>query len=768
MINKDKRRSTSNRYLSLSPARKFHLCSITAIFLLTLTVYANSLNNDFTNWDDPGLVIENPSIRSLDPANIIDIFVPKAGHSYQPVRVLSYAVDYHLWKLNPVGYHGVNILLHALSALLLYLMLSAALPPIRPEGRDGSNRIISLITTVLFVVHPVNVEAVTWISSRKYGLLAFFSFLSFYLYILSRREQKINTSYYLSSLGAYLLALLSSPFALTFPGLLFLYDFCRASISSPLRVLKKHIFYYLPYCLLALLYFFILWSSLRSGADNTVKDHYMNQPFYTFLTMLSVIFDYLRNISLPLWLNNRYIDNLHLNLVNIKIFISIIIIVVTLIVVLSKARTGSKLPLFCTGWFFICWLPAANIIPVSTKMADRYLYLSAVGLFLLFSVWIVKLAGDNYRKARAVVVFSFCTLLILSFSILTIQRNKVWANSLTLWEDSLRKAPNSRIAHLNLGEVLDEQGKLEEAIAHYREALRIDPYFARAHNNLGVALAKQGKVEEAINHYLEALRLNRNLQKTRLNLDDALDLHLAEQDQTTSTGGSLVISPEYVKSLSNLGVALALMGKYDQAVAYCKKALELQPQWPEGLNNLGNVMAAQSKFDEAVQYLSLALELKPDYADAHNNLAVIYARLGQFAKASTHYSEALDLKPHSAEIHNNLGVALAAQGKLDKALQHYIRAVELRPEYAEAHMNLGNALSYQGDLQRGTVHLKRALAIDSSSPEIHNNLGVAFARQGKLDEAIVHFREALRLRPSYEQAQLNLQIALDEKKEGKG
>ncbi|NOR23650.1 MAG: hypothetical protein GQ542_04530, partial [Desulforhopalus sp.] len=126
MISKEKRRSTLNGYFNLSPARKFHLCSITAILLLTLTVYANALNNDFTNWDDPALVIENPSIRSLDPANVIDIFTPKAGHSYQPVRVLSYAVDYHFWQLNPVGYHGVNILLHALSALLLYLMLSEA------------------------------------------------------------------------------------------------------------------------------------------------------------------------------------------------------------------------------------------------------------------------------------------------------------------------------------------------------------------------------------------------------------------------------------------------------------------------------------------------------------------------------------------------------------------------------------------------------------------------------------------------------------------
>jgi Flp pilus assembly protein TadD len=768
MINREQRRPVLNTNFNFSAGGRFTLWSVAAILLLTLIVYSNSINNDFTNWDDNELVVENTEIRSLDFDRIIAMFTPKPGHTYQPVRVLSYTVDYYFWQLNPAGYHGVNILLHALSAFLLYFLLMEVLRKIRPEWKDNENRIISLFTALLFVVHPLNVEAVTWISSRKYGLLAFFSFLSLFFYLASRREQKVNIIYYLASLGVYLLALLSSPFSLTFPCLLFLYDFCRASKNSIFSILKKHGSYYVPYCLLAVLYFFIQWSALRAGVDNTIKPHYLNQPLYTFLTMLSILLSYLKNILFPFWLNNRYIVKPSLTLFDIKVITSIFIILGSSIYVFRQTMKGNKFPLFCLGWFFVWWLPAANIIPLSTKLADRYLYLSAVGLFLLFSTFIVQFAGGNYKKIRALAVFTLFTVVIFSCSYLTIQRNKVWANSLTLWQDSLRKEPDSRIAHLNLGEILDEQGRLEEAIAHYGEALRLDPRFAEAHNNLGVTLAKQGKVEEAITHYLEALRLYENSDKVRMNFAASIDPPTKQQKQIISDVNDLILPPGYARALSNLGVALALQGKFAQATAYCQRALELRPQWSEGHNNLGNALAAQGKFHEAVHHLSRAVELKPSYADGHNNLAVIYVRLGRFAEASAHYRKAIQLKPDSAEIHNNLGVALAAQGKLDEAVEHYKRAVELKPKYAEAHMNLGNGLCDQGDFHRGTAHLSRALAIDKNSAEIHNNLGVALARQGKLEEAIVHFTVALRLQPDYEQAQLNLQLAIDEKKDERG
>jgi hypothetical protein len=157
MISSERKRPVFNTNFNFAAGGRFTLWSVAAILLLTLIVYYNSINNDFTNWDDNELIVENREIRSLDFERIIAIFMPKAGHTYQPVRVLSYAVDYYFWQLNPAGYHGVNILLHALSAILLYFLLKELLLRIRPEWRAGSSRLISLFATLLFVVHPINV-----------------------------------------------------------------------------------------------------------------------------------------------------------------------------------------------------------------------------------------------------------------------------------------------------------------------------------------------------------------------------------------------------------------------------------------------------------------------------------------------------------------------------------------------------------------------------------------------------------------------------------
>jgi hypothetical protein len=190
-----------------SSNRSFSVLSIFLILILAGIVYANSLSNAFVYWDDPDLVLENTAIRSLDFQNTLRIFTPKVGHTYQPVRVLSYAIDYHLWQLNPVGYHAENTLLHAVSAIFLYLVLVRVLNEIRHNRSEASNRLVALVSVLLFVVHPVNVESVAWISSRKYGLLAFFSFLSLYSFVRSSEKKPQGILWYISSMAAYALSL---------------------------------------------------------------------------------------------------------------------------------------------------------------------------------------------------------------------------------------------------------------------------------------------------------------------------------------------------------------------------------------------------------------------------------------------------------------------------------------------------------------------------------------------------------------------------------
>jgi len=645
--------------------KKFFLLTVSCILLLIILVYANSLQNDFTNWDDRSLVVEDPAIRSLSFGNLIDLFTPRPGKTYQPVRVLSYAIDYHFWKLNPVGYHLGNTILHGLSAIFLYLLLTGVLKQICGEHHVESNRLISFIAVLLFTVHPVNVEAVAWIASRKYGLLAFFYFLSFLLFVKTSAKEEYRLRYYVLSIITYTLALLSSPFSVTLPALLYLYDYCRYPDPNFLSVLKERFLYYVPYCVLSITQFIILMNVLSVGRGASVKSHYMGNPVYTLLTMLRAFYDYGRNLLLPLWLNNWYLDRISTSFLEYKIIISISVILLLVAVLVLQVRAGKKLTLFCFGWFFITLLPVSNIIPISTKIADRYLYLPAVGLFLWFSFILLGLTSAWFpKRLKTIVTFTVVVVLVSSFSYLSIQRNKVWANTITLWTDSLTKQPNNRTAHLNLGQALAELGRIEEATDHFRQALQLSPNYAEAHNNMGNALVQQGRLDLAVSHFYEALR----------------------------------ILPNFAEAHNNLAVALARQGRFEQATKHYSEAARLNPESAEVVNNLAVALANLGRIDEAISHYYKAVALEPDYAEPHNNLGNALANQGKLAEAIVHYSRALEIKPGYAKAHNNLGVALARQGKLDEAIAHFSEALRLKPEFLQARNNLALALQEAGKL----------------------------------------------------------------------
>jgi len=610
---------------------KFVVLAVGIILLLTAIVYANSIHNDFTNWDDLSLVVENPAIRSLSIDNLIDIFTPKAGKTYQPVRVLSYAIDYYLWKLNPLGYHLGNIALHGFSAVILYLLLASLLNQMRSESSFESNRIIALLASLLFAVHPVNVEAVTWISSRKYGLLAFFYFSSLYFYIKNAEKGRYHRIYYALSIVSYVLSLLSSPFSVTLPAILFLYDYCSIRDINLYNIIKSRLLSYLPYVVLSISQFIILWNSFTTtpGPEPAIKSHEMNSIFYTFLTMLRVLYDYIKNLIFPFWLNNMYVDHPSTSLLEYKVILSLLVILLLLGILFFQVRADNKVNLFCLGWFVLTWLPVSNIIPISTKMADRYLYLPAVGLFLLFSLSVYNTSHRWFsRKAKQLVAVPLIAFLVFSLSYLSIDRNRVWANSQTLWEDSLRKAPAYWVPHMNLGLTMAQQGMIEEAISYYRESLRLNPNSVHTHNNLGVVLLERGQIGDAIGHYVAALRLK----------------------------------SDYAETYNNLGVALFRLGDFDKAIAHYREALRLDPDFGKAHNNLGNALAEQGRFAEAISHYSKALETKAHYPEAHNNLGAALAQQGKLNEAIIQFESALRLKPDYAQARANLRTAMQMVG----------------------------------------------------------------------------------------------------------
>jgi tetratricopeptide (TPR) repeat protein len=241
--------------------------------------------------------------------------------------------------------------------------------------------------------------------------------------------------------------------------------------------------------------------------------------------------------------------------------------------------------------------------------------------------------------------------------------------------------------HNNLGTVLKDQGKLDQAVAEYGRAVTLRPDLAELHNNLGTALKDQGELDQAAAHYEQALALK----------------------------------PDYAEAHNNLGNLLKSRGKLDQAVAHYQQALAFRPNLVEAHNNLGVVLADQGKFDQAAAHYEQALALRPDLAEVHNNFGNALRDQAKLDQAVATYEQALALRPDLVEAHNNLGIVLAELGKYDQAVARYERALALKPDYAEAHNNLGNALKDQGKFDEANARFAHVLAFHPDHAETHYN-----------------------------------------------
>jgi tetratricopeptide (TPR) repeat protein/serine/threonine protein kinase len=313
-------------------------------------------------------------------------------------------------------------------------------------------------------------------------------------------------------------------------------------------------------------------------------------------------------------------------------------------------------------------------------------------------------------------------------------------------------------AHVNLGAAFEAQGKTAEAVAEWRKAIELDPALAEAHNNLGHILFKQGKLDEAIAEYRKAIEIAPEFALAREHVGVALHAQGKSAEAVPELQRAVDLMPKKAEWQRNLGVALHAEGKLVEAIARFRKAIELDPNDVSAHQDLGgaiyNLLNKQGKLgepgklDEAVVELRRALELNPDLPDTHFNLANCLSGQGKLAEAVAEYRQASRLKPDDIHARSNLGATLRRQGKLDEAAVEYRKVIELDPKAAFAHNALGLILRAQGKLDEATAEFRRTVECVPKDPAAHNNLGTALADQGRYEEAEAAFREAIRINPS--------------------
>ena len=680
------------RSQTVIPEHRRDLIVPALVALATLIVFSGALRNGFLNWDDETNILTNPCYRGLGWANLRWMFTTMLLGHYQPLAWLTFALDYLVWGMNPFGYHLTNILLHAANAALFYkvALCFASRPTVGPSAdRSLSPGILAALAAILFSVHPLRVESVAWVTERKDVLSAFFYLWAVYAYLRQHLAGRPSgMGWKITCWVAFALALLAKSMVITLPAVLIILDF------YPLRRLPGDVRQWfgashrrvwlekLPFLVPALIIAMVEYSGERRlGAilTETAAAHCaraaLGLTFYFWKTFWPV------NLC-PLYESPIPFDPFAWPFLVSGAVVGII--------VLGLILSYRRWPAGSAAWacYVVTLAPVLGVVSFGSQLvADRYSYLACLPWAILTAAGF----GWAWQRARAWSRGFLCLGLGLVLAGLigsTWRQVGVWHDSETLWKYTIALRPRTSLAHNDLGVALAGQGRLEEAVAHYREALRIVPDYADAHYNFGNALAAEGRLDEAIAHYREAVR----------------------------------ISPARTETHNNLGGALAGLGRWDEAVVQYREALRIVPDYAEAHNNLGMALAGQGRLDEAVLHYREALRLQPDYFEADNNLGNALFGQGRAEEAAAHYREALRLKPDYAQAHNNLGSILAGQGQADEAVAHYREALRLAPDYWEACYNLGRVLAKQGKVDEARREFREALRINPGLEPARKNL----------------------------------------------
>jgi len=556
-----------------------HAVFIAVILIAVFTAYAGSLQNGFI-WDDEFLVRDNLYIKGF--GHLKEIFSSYLASSsnninnfYRPIQDLSYMIDRFLWGDDPMGFHLTNVMLHATCAILVYLLFV----------RIAGNHRIAFITGLLFGIHPVNTEAVTYIAGRADPLYLLFFLLSFLLFLKTlnsfEKSHKTDPRLYGLSLIFYIVSILSKEIGLILPALLFLYQ--RTFVNDP-RVQGKARGLIIPYCCVLLVYI-LLRKTILDFSGISPSFIMAEYPFYQrMLTMFKAIMIYLRLLVLPLGLHMERSVRVARSLFEPAALGSFIGMIAVFFLTLKARKRCLNRLFFSSLWFFICLVPVSNIVPINSFIAEHWLYLPAIGIFAIAGMGIEKVFGSKYGKAISLLAAAAISVFYIH---LTIERNKDWKDEITFFKETLKYSPNNPKLHLNFGNTYSEMGMQEEAVKEYKKAIELRPDDAVAHANIGAVYIGLGKLEEAGRYIEEALE----------------------------------IKPDFPNALYNRGYINKRRGNSEEAAEDFKAALELNPHFLNCHMELGSIYLKRGLINEAEYHWREALRLDPRHEEAKRFLS---------------------------------------------------------------------------------------------------------------------------------------------------
>jgi len=609
------------------------------LFAITLIAYLPALRAGYI-WDDDRYVTGNQDLRSVYGLGRIWA-TPGSTPQYYPLVFTTFWLEYHLWGLRPFGFHLVNVLLHAGSAVLLWRLLRRLAVP-------GA-----MIAAAIFALHPVAVESVAWVTERKNTLSLLFYLLSLNLLIGwmeptddGEREHPRNWRGYVGAFIVYVAALLSKTVTSTMPAAALVIAWWKRGRLS----LRGDIVPMLPFFAVgAGLSYMTVW--MERVVVGTAERDWTLTPVQRLLTAGNAFWFYLGKLAWPADLAFIY-RRWELSGSNPLHWIAPSAFLLLVVVLWALRRRITRGPLAAVLLFAGTLTPALGFFDVFpfefSFVADHFQYHACIWMLALFAA-VATIGASRYGlkqdQAHGAAVAVCAVLLVLTFN-----QSRAYRNAESLWRDTVAKNPTAPMPRNNLGQLLAASNRPDEAIKHYRAAIESNPNYAIAWFNLGAALAQTGKKEEALQTYAEAL----------------------ERD------------PDNAQMHYHIGLGMQRLGRVEDAYERFTRAIELKPNYVDPINDLANIFAQQGRLEDAVDKYRQVLQVKPDYVVARSNLANALATLGRSEEALQEYATAVEIDPLNAGALFNYGITLDRLGRKDEARAQIAQALKLRPGWKEA------------------------------------------------------------------------------------
>ncbi len=629
------------------------------ILFLGLLVYSPSLFADFV-FDDYSAIVENPFIRIF---NLRDLW------RYDPSRFLTnltFGINYLLGGVNVVGWHLVNIILHAVAAFLTYrlMKLTFETPLMKKSVLQPQAEKMAVTGALLFLLHPIQTQAVIYIVQRSTLLATVFYLAALIYYLWARLEGK--GSFYIKAVGWGYLAMLSKPLSLTLPLIIVVYEFCFFEIEKKLDIRRAVAFSFLSLILIIIPFGLLGFSNLN---QLVLEGHQHISWIVRLTTQPNVLLTYIRLLFFPVHLNLDYDYPAVYSLLNFH-SLAALLMIGGILGIAVHAFKKERLVTFGILWFFLTLLPVI-IFPLEDIIFEHWLYLPSYGFVLVVVTSVFQL--NFRRKMRNAIIAG----ILGGLTLLTCQRIFVWKDPIVLMQDGVKKSPRKPRAHNNLGFAYLRKGQYEKAEASFKKAIDLNPEYIVAQNNLASVYYEQNRLPEAKDIFERLVKFY----------------------------------PEYLDPYLNLAFIYQYLGEEEKSYRYFAFILERQPFNSAAHIGLGNIYQKNRRFLKAKAEFQRAIWLKPDNASAYYNLGNVYLEEGNFYEALLHYDRAVKVNPQLADAYINSGNIYYYFQDYKPAIEQYQKAIQYRPQLPEAHFNLANALHATGAIEDSRQAAQKAAAL---------------------------------------------------------